>query len=241
MATKEEVLADESKFQDACRKYVSENIIYCASSLMYDVIRNAEESAKIFDEDVETIYSWGQIEDWSTPVEEHIANADLEDLEDIANNVGWWDDILSECNVPEVEEYLVVLDEDEDDTGWCFRDSNGERHNFDDEDEAIEAARMSVIDTIREKVSAAITYDDEYREIADMCGLDPDQHEVYEHWIVDSYFADRELAPRGELIFNFANFTIWGRCTTGQAILLDGVIRDIVRDLHEDHWLWKEL
>lgn len=230
--TKSEILADECKFQDACSRYVSSNIIHCASSLMWDIIRNAEQASKIFDEDMETIFSWGEVEDWVTPVEELVARADLDELEQITNVVGWWSDVLSEVDVPEVEHFTG---EDEDEY-WQLNDVR-----FDDEDEAIEAARMSVIDKIREAVLDLITDDDEYREIADDFGLDPDRHEVYEHWIVDRYFANNQLAPRGELVFEFSNFTIWGRCTTGQSISLDGVIRNIVRDLDEDHWVWREV
>lgn len=232
--TKSEILADEGKFQDACSKYVAHNVEFCVSSLMFDVGQNLEECSRIFDFDYDEAIGWFQRDDWQEPVEELIANADLDDLERIAEKVGWWSDVVIEAGVPEV--YAANEDEDR----WGF-DIEGEAQLFDDEDDAIEAARMSVIDKIREGIKALITNDDEYREIADEFSLDPDTWEVYEHWVVDRYFAMRELAPRGHVVFEFGGMTIWGRPTTGQAIALDGVIRDIVRGLDEDHWVWGEV
>jgi len=58
--------------------------------------------------------------------------------------------------------------------------------------------------------------------------IQPHTNEAYEHWIVSDQLA-RELEERGEIVArDFMGMTIWGRCTTGQAILLDWVIRDIV-------------
>lgn len=55
--------------------------------------------------------------------------------------------------------------------------------------------------------------------------------EVYEHWIVSTWLADK-LEERGEAIEkDFYGLTIWGRSCTGQAILLDRVIREIYQDL----------
>lgn len=56
--------------------------------------------------------------------------------------------------------------------------------------------------------------------------------EIYEHWIVTDWLAER-LAEKGEAICkDFYGLTIWGRSCTGQAIALDGVISEIHQDLH---------
>lgn len=55
-------------------------------------------------------------------------------------------------------------------------------------------------------------------------------HEVYEHWIVTRFFG-RKLEEQGELVVEFCNMTIWGRCCTGQAICMDGVIENIARSM----------
>lgn len=51
--------------------------------------------------------------------------------------------------------------------------------------------------------------------------------EIYEYWFVTNWLAER-LKARGEVIINlYADRPIWGRCATGQAIYLDGVIGKI--------------
>jgi hypothetical protein len=53
--------------------------------------------------------------------------------------------------------------------------------------------------------------------------------EVYEHWIVSNWLAAR-LRDRGETVEDWHDLTIWARCTTGQMITMDGVIRDIAEE-----------
>jgi hypothetical protein len=66
-----------------------------------------------------------------------------------------------------------------------------------------------------------------FREFCDTNRLDPQQNEIYEHWIVSEWLATR-LEDRGEVIErDFYGLTIWGRACTGQAILLDDVICSI--------------
>ena len=233
--TKSEILADEGKFQSACSTWVSRHIGDCVSSLMYDVGQNLKACSRIFDFDYEEATGWFQQEDWAEAVCGYIDGADLEDLETVAEMVGWWDDVLTEAGVPDV---YTVSDEDGDERYGYI---GCEADTFDDEDDAIQAARESVIDEIREKVKQCFDSDDEYREAANELNLDPNAWEVYEHWIIPKGWIARELRERGEVVFDFGGMTIWGRMTTGQSIALDGVIRDIVRNLDEDHWVWREV
>jgi hypothetical protein len=53
--------------------------------------------------------------------------------------------------------------------------------------------------------------------------------EVYEHWAVSHYLA-RKLIDKGEMVSDFMGILIWARTTTGQAILLDGVIQEIEKE-----------
>lgn len=56
--------------------------------------------------------------------------------------------------------------------------------------------------------------------------------EVFEHWLVSDWLADK-LEERGERVLrDFFGLTVWGRTTTGQAIRLDHVIERIWSDLH---------
>ena len=68
------------------------------------------------------------------------------------------------------------------------------------------------------KCNSLITEDD----------FEPEEyHEIFEHWIVSEWLASR-LEEQGESVErDFYGLTIWGRAAYGQAISLDGVIRQI--------------
>lgn len=62
--------------------------------------------------------------------------------------------------------------------------------------------------------------------------LSPSYDEAYEHWIVGGWFAEK-LKEHGEMVIeDFLGLTIWGRCTTGQSISMDHVVREITRELN---------
>lgn len=61
--------------------------------------------------------------------------------------------------------------------------------------------------------------------------IEPYQREVYEHWIVSDWLADK-LAEHGEKVDkDFAGLTVWARTTTGQGIAMDSVIQEIHADM----------
>lgn len=74
---------------------------------------------------------------------------------------------------------------------------------------------------------------DDWRNLFEYVGMnEPDPVEVYEHWIVSDYLA-RKLEEYGEVVdFDVHGLTIWGRCTTGQSIMLDDVIEKIAIDVY---------
>ena len=91
--TKQEIINDETLFQRACEKFVERNVIYCVSSLMYDIGQNLEASAKIFDFDYDEAIGWFQRDDWEEPVAWFIRkDATLDQLEEIAGSD--WDEIV---------------------------------------------------------------------------------------------------------------------------------------------------
>lgn len=59
---------------------------------------------------------------------------------------------------------------------------------------------------------------------------DTRQAEIYEYWIVTPWFGEK-LAAHGEPIYNRWGGDIWGRCTTGQSMVLDYVIAQIAHEL----------
>ena len=65
-------------------------------------------------------------------------------------------------------------------------------------------------------------------DIEELQNAQEQPQEVFEWWIVSSYMA-RKLQEAGAVIIDGEN--IWGRTTTGQAILLDGIISNICSDM----------
>lgn len=59
---------------------------------------------------------------------------------------------------------------------------------------------------------------------------DTETQEIYEWWIITDWLAER-LNEHKEVIINDGFNSIWGRGTTGQAILLDGVISEICKEM----------
>ena len=210
--TKQEIIKDETLFQRACGFWVERNIGQCVSSLMYDVGRNLEECSRIFDFDYDEAIGWFQSEDYSEVVSDFIDDADLDDLETIADMVEDWDGIVYSVLGMSPEEYAAEETSEEDQT----------------ED----------LTALRTKVKALITIDSEYAEIGRHFDLDPDYDEVYEHWIVNSSWAADDLRAYGQIVFEFGGLTIFGRCATGQSLSLDGWGRRLMRDLPDDHWIW---
>lgn len=61
--------------------------------------------------------------------------------------------------------------------------------------------------------------------------LDPYAREVFEHWIVSDWLADK-LEAKGEKVDrDFAGLVVWARTTTGQAIYADALFEDIAREV----------
>ena len=205
--TKEQIINDETLFQRACEKFVERNVIYCVSSLMYDIGQNLEASAKIFGFDYDEAIGWFQRDDWEEPVVWFIRkDATKDELEEIAGDN--WLSILDSLKVPD------DVDELED---W-----------FEGEPVAL--------DSLREEVIASIP---DFEEVGRNCNLEPIINEVYEHWLVENHFWNK-LEACGEVVFEFAGLQVWGRQTTGQSVSIDGVIRRMVRELPEDHWIFRD-
>jgi len=225
--TKQEIIADESRFQRVCGAYVRHHIGPCVSSLMYDVGQNLEDCSRIFDFDYDEAINWFQVPDYETAVDYFIDSADLDDLETIADMVGDWSDVIDD--IPKAYEESAGA-------GFTI-ESLGLRGDdeYDLNQEALEAS----IKEIRAKVKAMIS-NQSYQEISEHFNLEPDYNEALEFWVLNEGYFMNELQARGEIVFEFCNLRIWGRTTSGQAISIDGVIRRMVRDLPEDHWVWGE-
>lgn len=72
---------------------------------------------------------------------------------------------------------------------------------------------------------------DGWQGLCEEYDIEPHYLEVYEHWIVTSWLADKLIAKGEKVDKDFAGLTVWARTTTGQAIYLDDVIEQIAADM----------
>lgn len=71
------------------------------------------------------------------------------------------------------------------------------------------------------------------QEACEMDNIEPYEREVFEHWVVSSWLADK-LIEKGEKVDKgFQGLCVWTRTTTGQAIAYDWVIKQITADLNK--------
>jgi len=70
--------------------------------------------------------------------------------------------------------------------------------------------------------------------------LESQPQEIFEWWIVSEHLYNK-LKEKGCPVLEWGNNYYWGRCTTGQAILLDSIISEICNDmeiLDEQKYSW---
>lgn len=60
--------------------------------------------------------------------------------------------------------------------------------------------------------------------------IEPHECEVYEHWAVSSWLAEKLIAKGERVDTDFAGLNVWARTTTGQAISADSVIEAITTE-----------
>ena len=71
----------------------------------------------------------------------------------------------------------------------------------------------------------------EWFEIYRGGSLDEYRQEIFEHWIVSSWLADKLEALGETVVEDFYSLTVWARPTTGQAIYMDWPLQKIYQDL----------
>lgn len=70
-----------------------------------------------------------------------------------------------------------------------------------------------------------------WAEACEFEGIEPYDWEVYEHWAVTEWLADKLIAHGEKVDKDFANLNVWARTTTGQSISMDSVIVAIATEL----------
>lgn len=63
--------------------------------------------------------------------------------------------------------------------------------------------------------------------------IDPIDSEVFEHWAVSNWLAEKLIAHGEKVDTDFAALNVWARQTTGQQISADGVIERIYKQMME--------
>jgi len=211
--------------QEQAARLVQREVYQCVSSLVSGLAQIAHQldcrSCKdAFGIDQDELIDLCQRPNYEDAAREFILDdADIDDLESIANAVGRWEDILAWSKVPEVSE-------DEDGMFRVFALDEA----FDTEEEAQEAAIEAALPEIRKQVLALVPEQSEFQNIVQDHNLDYDYDEVYEHWLVSDWLA-RRLVDKGEITGEVAGLTVWGRCCTGQSICMDSVIQEIATSL----------
>ena len=196
---------DSVKNQRICSKLVERLVGECVSSLVSHFAANPETSLLGSD------YSW---EDDLMPLLENREDPSewtLEQCRDYLTEHGGneprhahnpWEMKISELSdALELEETLQPAD-------------------------TLEALRKRLVEAMDDETVDGL---DDWREAARECASE-NPREVFEHWIVSSWFAGK-LKEQGESVGELFGLTIWGRTTTGQAIAMDSVIQQIAANM----------
>lgn len=78
----------------------------------------------------------------------------------------------------------------------------------------------------------ASAYADTWQGLCEEMEIEPYAREVFEHWIVTDWLADKLEAHGEKVDKDFAGLCIWARTTTGQAIYADGVMEAIAAEVN---------
>lgn len=206
----------ESQKQQITGDLVSAEVVQCLSTLVSELNSVREHLTDWEDELTEL----SETTDYEEPAREFIRNeADLDDLEEITNENGDWDDLLDVCKLGK-ETWGLDNDEIEILSIEEFLDLR-----------VTDPAERKVKEaSIRESVEALVNNEDYFKWVCDRFFLEPDRDEVYEHWLVSDR-ASRMLKERGHPVVELMGLTVWGRGTTGQSISLDWAWNDMAREL----------
>lgn len=219
----------ETKLQELGRRLVDREVYYCVSSLMSDLTTLVSCANQAVLNQVSVTYEdmidLNRRVDYDEAAEAHIDDCDdLDDLEAMADFVGDWSDALRAAGYDTDNAPFKPIDTD---------DPEAEPEQYDDPADYLwdleEEEGKKFLKALRTYIKERV---DDHQKFCHELDIDADEYEsdVYEHWIVSNWLA-RKLAERGEVTGDVCGMTIWGRCTTGQAISMDYVIQQIAAEL----------
>lgn len=167
-------------------------------------------ASQLFHIPEEEIVEWTYVVDYDEALCDHLEDiTDFEELLSLADDCGCADATLENVGF-EDERFLV--------TEW-----------FD-----------SLTENKRDDVLAEFRYDIvRFSNSKSLCeAMDVETHhfarEVLEYWVV-SHWLYTELRLAGYKVFELGSLCIWGRTTYGQAVIMDGVIQQIVWHAYESN------
>ena len=72
---------------------------------------------------------------------------------------------------------------------------------------------------------------DGWQDLCEQFDIEPHEREIFEHWAVTEWLADKLDAMGERIDRDFAGLCVWGRTTSGQGIASDSVILDVYAEL----------
>lgn len=219
----------ESNRQELAKRIVDREVYYCVSSLVSTLSDMAQHDCRSWSEqDIhweDDILPLLESIDYEEAGTQTIKGCDdLDDLENMADGVGYWSDAVEATGYDSAQEYA---------------DSDGEMDTIDFEtwfdEHNTDEEKSLTLDILRKYIIDTCT---DWPEFCQEHDIDTDdfRNEVYEHWLVSDWLA-RRLRERGYVTGEICGLTIWGRCCTGQSIALDHVIQEIACELWPDEVL----
>lgn len=193
---------------------VRTEVLACASVMMSELQGVADQL-----DDSDTYMELQTSYDYDQPAQEFVLeDADLDQLEEVADMFSFFSEALEKAGIPE-DVTSIVKPHDEDEDEETYSDLEEWLDDQPNRKELENNLRHAVLKMVEDSSGGS-------KEVCEEYNLDPDYNDVYEHWIVSDWLG-RKLEEMGETVHEYLGFTIWARCTTGQSISMDYVIRKI--------------
>lgn len=114
---------------------------------------------------------------------------------------------------------------------YTYPELIGKHVNFDggtEDERETEIQRLMELSTLDS--TTPLQVEEIEADIEELKNLDTQAQDVFEWWAISDYFM-RQLRERGYVVYTDSYYNYWGRTTTGQAILLDGIVSRICSDM----------
>lgn len=217
----EKKIINENELQDLCGKFVGREVYCCLTSeIEYILKKSWDDSDALYsyeNDDIENLYYY-RIEgiDLSGLNLSVVSNAELKkNIEEMENYADDYSEEDKDTLISEIDNYIDEMSNEMDDYDNLLdepiNDFTHERNT-------------KQIEAIRTKL-------DDYK--TEVENAESEMQEIFEWWAVSSWFADKLIAAGHPVIKNNYGVDLWGRCTTGQAILLDGIVRTLTKERYD--------